>query len=240
MNRMYDDHKQDIGLTPQTVDTTSATGDFFPMKNHRVLGFPFYVGAMATTNTVVAQIVQATDAAGTSVKDVTGATATITAETAVQEATVTLATFTAGSVIVINGLTFTGHASTTTVANREFDISGTDTADAAELVTCINDTTYGVPGVTASSALGVVTLKATDPGEATITVVGVATIGVAATVKAIGYVEIESDQLDTNNDFTYAAIKLTTDASLVVGAGLVRDRSRYNPDQNLAAYKLGV
>lgn len=240
MNRMYDDHKQDIGLIPQTVATTSATGEFFPMKNHRVLGFPFYVGAMATTNTVIAQIVQATDSAGTSVKNVTGATATITAETNVQAATVTLATFTAGSVIVINGLTFTAHASTTTVANREFSIGGTDTADAAELVTCINDTTYGVPGVTASSAAGVVTLVLTEPGEGTITVVGVATIGVAATLRAIGYVEIETDQLDTNNDFTYAAIKLTTSASLVVGAGMIRDRSRYNPDQSLAAYKLGV
>lgn len=240
MNRIYDDHKFDIGLYPQSIATTSATGEFFNMANHRVLGFPITVGAMATTKTVVAQIVQATDASGTSVKNVAGATCTITADTLVKTATVTLATFTATNVIVINGLTFTAHASTTTVANREFSIAGTDTQDAAELVTCINDATYGVPGVTATSALGVVTLALTQPDVGSITVVGVATIGVAATVQADAYLEIEADQLDTNNDFTHAAIKLTTDDTIVCQASLVRDRSRYTPTQYFAAYKLGV
>lgn len=240
MNRIYDDHKFDIGLYPQSIASTSATGDFFNMENHRTLGFYTTVGAMATTNTVVAQIVQATDAAGTGVKNVTGATCTLTADTLVKKATVTLATFTATNVIVINGLTFTAHASTTTVANREFSIAGTDTQDAAELVTCINDATYGVPGVTATSALGVVTLSLTEPGVGSITVVGVASIGVAATVYADSYVEIETDQLDTNNNFTFAAIKLTTDATIVCASDFVADRERYTPAQYFGAYKLGV
>lgn len=240
MNRIYDENKMGVGLLQQDIASTTATGQYFGMANHRVVGFPFTVGAMATGTTVVGQIVQATDAAGTGSKNVTGATCTITANTNVLGATVTLATFTAGSVIVINGLTFTGHASTTTVANREFDISGTDTADAAELVTCINDATYGVPGVTATSALGVVTLVSTEPGEETISVTGVATIGVAATTQALGYLEIEADQLDTENDFTHVALSLTTDATINCHAGIIRERSRYNPDQNFTAYKLGV
>lgn len=240
MNYIFDDHKIDGALQSGDIASTTATGKYFNMKNHRVVGFPFKVGAMALTNTVVAQIVQATDAAGTGSKNVTGATCTVIANTAVQGATITLATFTAGSVIVINGLTFTGHASTTTVANREFDISGTDTADAAELVTCINDATYGVPGITATSALGVVTLASTEPGETSITVVGVATIGVAATTEAIGYVEIEADQLDTENDFTHVALSLTTNATIECDADCLRERCRYTPDQNFAAYKLGV
>lgn len=234
MKRIYDENKFGISLAPQSA-TGAVTGDFFPMKNHRNVAFPFVVGAMATGDTVTAQVVQATDGSGTGVKDVTSATCTITADTNVAEATVTLATFTAGSVIVINGLTFTAHATTTTYANREFSISGTDTADAAELVLCINHATYGVPGVTASSALGVVTLVATDPGETAITVVGVATIGVAATVKAIGYIEISTDILDTNNDFIYAALKLTTSTALDVSAGMISDRSRYQDAQVLAA-----
>jgi len=73
--------------------------------------------------------------------------------------TITLATFAAGSTVTVNGLVFTGHASTTTVANREFTIAGDNTADAAALAVCINAATYGVPGVTATSALGVVTLE---------------------------------------------------------------------------------
>lgn len=86
---------------------------------------------------------------------------------------ITLASVLAGDTVIIGGLTFTAHTDTTTVANREFDISGDDTADAAELATCINDGTYGVPGVTATSALGVVTLtRATAGTPNTITQTG--------------------------------------------------------------------
>jgi len=67
----------------------------------------------------------------------------------------TLAGVTAGQTVTINGLTFTAHTNTTTAANREFSISGTDTQDAGELVTCLSDATYGVPGVT--STLGAAT-----------------------------------------------------------------------------------
>ncbi|MDD4868524.1 MAG: CehA/McbA family metallohydrolase, partial [Mycobacterium sp.] len=45
-----------------------------------------------------------------------------------------------------SGLTFTAHATTTTVSARQFSIAGTDAQDAAELATCLNDATYGVPG----------------------------------------------------------------------------------------------
>ena len=63
--------------------------------------------------------------------------------------TLTLASVAAAETLILGGLTFTAHATVTTVANREFSISGTDTADAVELAICINDSTYGVPGVTA-------------------------------------------------------------------------------------------
>lgn len=88
-----------------------------------------------------------------------------------------LATVLAGQTIIINGLTFTAHATTTTVANREFSISGTDSADATALATCINDTTYGVPNVNATVSSSRITLTpypGTDitatPSNSTITV----------------------------------------------------------------------
>jgi len=89
---------------------------------------------------------------------------------AITEMTITLATFLVGGTITINSLVFTAHVDTTTVADREFDISGDDTADAVELVTCINDATYGVPGITATSTLGVVKLVSIDPSKTLITV----------------------------------------------------------------------
>lgn len=64
----------------------------------------------------------------------------------------TLSGVTAGQTITINGLTFTAHATTTTAANREFSIAGTDTQDATELTTVLNDATYGVPGVIATQS----------------------------------------------------------------------------------------
>ena len=70
---------------------------------------------------------------------------------------VTCATAVAGDTVTINGLVFTGHADTTTEANREWDIAD-DNAAAAALVTCINDATYGVPGVTARATGAVVFL----------------------------------------------------------------------------------
>jgi len=73
---------------------------------------------------------------------------------------VTLASVTAGQTVVVNGLTFTGHATTTTAANREFAINGTDAQDAAALVTCLNDATYGIgPYVATQSSAGEILIQ---------------------------------------------------------------------------------
>jgi hypothetical protein len=66
----------------------------------------------------------------------------------------TLATVLATQTVTIDGITFTAHASTTTVASRQFRMNQSDTLDAAELVTCINDATYGVSGVLATLGAG--------------------------------------------------------------------------------------
>lgn len=234
MHRIYDINKIDLAIEPVSLASTSRTSDYYRANHFRQFGFLFGAAAMAAANTVVAQIVQATDAAGTGSKNVAGATCTITANTLVKSGTLTLATALAGETVVINGITFTAHATTTTVANREFSIAGTDTQDAAELVTCINDATYGVPGVTATSNLGVVTLVATSPGDVAITLAGDTNI-TAATLAAAAYIEIDNCLLDKNNGFEYAAITLTTNATILVDSWLLREACRYTPTQYLAA-----
>ena len=74
---------------------------------------------------------------------------------------VTLSGVTAGQTVTVGGLTFTAHGTTTTAANREFSIAGTDTQDAGELVTCLNDATYGIgPAVaTLGAATGEVLIQ---------------------------------------------------------------------------------
>jgi hypothetical protein len=59
--------------------------------------------------------------------------------------------------VTINGVVFTAHATVTTKASRQFSISGNDTQDGDELAACINDATYGVPGVTAANSTGTIT-----------------------------------------------------------------------------------
>ena len=96
--------------------------------------------------------------------------------------TLTLASVLADDSVTINGLTFTAHATVTTVADREFSISGDDTADAQALKGLINDAVYGVPGVTATGAAAVLTLTADDLDNTTVTVAdAAATITAAVT-----------------------------------------------------------
>jgi hypothetical protein len=77
------------------------------------------------------------------------------------EKTITFAAGQAADTVTINGLVFTAHANTTTVATRTFSVGADEDAAAVQLALCINDATYGVPGVTATAALHVVTLTAT-------------------------------------------------------------------------------
>lgn len=117
--------------------------------------------------------------------------------------TLTLSTVLANETIVINGQTYTAHATTTTTANREFSISGSDTADAGELTTCINDATNG------SS-----TVDATDNGDGTITLTLVdrldpagitAPTGTAITNATIVATAVH-DELATTGDVTAGAV----------------------------------
>lgn len=84
-------------------------------------------------------------------------------------ATVTLASCTAGNGVRISGITFVAVTGTPVVANREFKRGVSDTADAVSLVAAINGDTTVSKLVTATSALGVVTLTA-NPGVSGVTV----------------------------------------------------------------------
>jgi hypothetical protein len=232
MERLYDKIKIDAAIAPVSLASTSATSLYYRANEFRKLGFIISAAAIAATKTVVAQVVQATDSAGTSSKNVTSATATITANSKVKRATLTLSGAAATNTCVINGLTFTG-AAATSYSDREFIASGTDTQDAAALVLCVNHATYGVPGVTASNASGVVTLTATEPGDISISVTGGTNI-TAATLDACAYIEINAEDLDKNNGFKYAAITVTTDATIVAGVNLIRGDARYSPIQYFA------
>ena len=233
MERMYETAKVDLGVVPQTVNNSNVTGRYYAAKEYRRALAVLQVGALAATKTAKIEVFEATDAAGTSAQLISGATATITANTAVTEMTAALATVLAADTITINGVTFTAHATTTTAANREFSISGNDTADGDALVTCINDATYGVSGVTASNSSGTVTLKATDPGETTITASSVGGTITLATTQAEAYVEV--DGLGLSATYTHVGCKITSTGNGIVGALLMRGNARGAITQRVGA-----
>lgn len=234
MKHLNKREKLDIALKPQALNNTNATGRYFGMQMFRKAIFWLLGGAMAATKTTKIELLQAKDAAGTGAKAITGAEATITANIAVTEVTLTCATVLATQAVTINGLVFTAAASAD-LPNRVFAVGANDTECAASLVLAINHATAGVPGITASSALGVVTLKATNPGEATITIADPAATITPATTEAQAYVEIDAGSLDLAGGFEYVAAKVTTTATSVVAVNVVRGDGRFEALQQVGA-----
>lgn len=78
-----------------------------------------------------------------------------------QSATLKFATVLSSSQIYVDGLRFTAGTSTN-ASLRTFSVLGTDAQDAAAFCTCVNDETYGAPGVTATNDSNVITLVSTN------------------------------------------------------------------------------
>ena len=243
MKPMLKRNKYDIGLVPQALNNNNVTSRYFDMKNYRKLVAKAVVGAMATGTTATLALFEATSGAGANAVALvpavfgvpTAASAVITANTNVTVATLTAAACAPLDTFVLNGLTYTG-AAAADLPNRVFLADAADNnATAASIAAAINHATAGVPGVTATANAAVVTLTATEAGEATITVVGTAVRLVAATLQAIAAVEIDATQLDVNNDFQFVAARLTTTANTVIGVEIERGDARYEPTQFGAA-----
>lgn len=136
--------------------------------------------------------------------------------------TITLATCLAGTEIEVNGVKFRAIASgTPTIANGEFVISGDDTADAVSLVAAINGSTDAAIAslVTATSALGVVTVTATQK-DAFGNAITIKTNGVVAsgTVTLLG---AQVDDTVTINGTTLTAKQHRATGTLDAGTAIV-------------------
>lgn len=116
------------------------------------------VAGILASGTITAASVQAADTF-----TINGVTLTSRQEMA--RGTITLSGVTAGQTVTVNGVVFTAIAGTTS-AGRSFAIGGTDTEDATELKNCINADPVLSLILTASSAAGVVSLRAIAPGTA--------------------------------------------------------------------------
>jgi len=225
-------------MVPVSVSGASTTHKFFSMAGfYRVAFHVIGVAAsIADAVTMTLQTMQATDSAGNGAKVITNNAATATVPVKVIAANVALANAAAGSVITINGLTFTG-AAATTVASREFKADGADGADVTALVACINDATYGVPGVTAVDGAGnSIDLIVDEPGETTITISDESAVftPIATALEAI--VEVDASNLDIAGGFDHIGCLVTTSAAITCSTTAIFD-PRYSPGQQVAAEK---
>lgn len=225
-------------MLPVSVNGASTTHKFFPMAgSHRVAFHVVGVAAsIADAVTMILQTMQATDSAGTGAKVITNNAATATVPVKVIAANVALANAAAGSVITINGLTFTG-AAATDATKREFAAGGNDAADVLALVSCINDATYGVPGVTAADGAGdSIDLTVDEPGETTITISDESAVftPIATALEAI--VEVDASNLDIAGGFDHIGCLVTTSAAITCSTTAIFD-PRYSPGQQVAAEK---
>ena len=240
MHKLNNFLKIDPALTAASHGTSAVTGAFYKMSQFRRALFVLIVGALASAKTSILQIVQATDADGSDVKNIDNATCTITANTKVNSLKITAAAVQAADTITVNGITFTG-ASAEDVNERKFLAYAEGTKDAGtakSIADCINDATYGVPGVTASASAAVVTLTVDEPGKTVITATSSsATTLAVATISAIAFVEVEATHLDEANGFTHVAAKLTNSEAANSSVTLLRGDARYTPDQVVAASK---
>ena len=225
-------------MLPVSVNGASTTHKYFPMNSYHRVAFHVIgcAASIADAVTMILQTMQATDAAGTGAKVITNNAATATVPVKVIAANVTLANAAAGSVITINGLTFTG-AAATDATKREFIASGNDAADCTALISCINHAVYGVPGVTAAEGAGdSIDLTVDEPGETTITISDESAVftPIATALEAI--VEVDASNLDIAGGFDHIGCLVTTSAAITCSTTAIFD-PRYSPGQQVAAEK---
>jgi len=225
LEREYEKIKLDVGLLPQSLASTSGTGPYFSLAEFRSALAILNVGNITAAGSVALQILEAkTEAAGSS-QDLTGKLSTIAANVKVKSLSITCVDGAAEDTLVITvggvAYTFTGKVAEDTDA-QEFKADGDDSADAASIVNCVNATLAGK--ITASAALGVVTLVA-DDGYYIEAIAETGAFTTFATLSALAYVWLEG--LDLTALYSWIACKVTTASNTgICSAILIRGKSR--------------
>jgi hypothetical protein len=238
--RVIDDIKIDNALAPISLVSTNATSPYFNMARTERACFVCTYAQLATTGTVKLEVFRAADIIGTSTVLIATATQTtgateITHLAAIKK--ITLATFIATATITVvayynnaafYSLTYTAHATTTTIASRQFSIAGADTADAVEFCKCANDASYGTPGIYWFNTAGAITGQALDE-NITFTITCSVDDGTDTRVVPQGYLIVEVDKTTVSSALNWVAAKVTTTATVVCGVTLLR-HMRYSPN----------
>jgi len=248
MHDIAESTKFDTALQAQTGQT-SLTGEWFSMEKYAKALFLLTVQGQLTGASLDFKVYEATDATGSDESQL-GATISMAQGIKINSCQIVMNspdvddtikilpyTFVNGVMTAGTELTFTAKASET-LSSRYFDQSGTTTEQATSLAACINDATYGVPGVLATASSDTVTLTMTEPGE------GVFTITESDTAKTVvtdlvqqAYFEVAVQDMDRDNDFTHIGARVSgVDSTTEFACVLVRAVAGYLPVGQAVAY----
>lgn len=247
--------KIDTALQAQT-GKTELTGEWFKMTEYAKALFLITIQGQLTGASLDFAVYEATDAEGSGGSQLgaagVGATIamaqgiklgsakiTVDAGNSVVDETLTLTpyTFVNGVLTAGTALIFTAKTSET-LASRYFDQSGTADEEATSLAACINDATYGVPGVLATAAAAVVTLTMTEPGDGLFTITESEPTNLVVTdLVQQAYFEVAVQDLDRDNGFTHVGARVSgVDAGTEFACVIVRAVAGYLPVGQAVAY----
>lgn len=250
MHDIVESTKVDCAIYP--IDgSTSYNGEYFNMKTYAKALFVVQVSGQLTGEEIVFKVYEAVDAAGSGTPQQLGADITLAQGVKITMCTVTMNTPDVDDTIIItpytfvNGvmtagtaLTFTAKAAES-LANRQFAQSGNTTAQATSLAACINDATYGVPGVLASASSAVVTLTMDEPGDGTFTITEVDTAKTIVTdLLQQAHFEVAVQDMDREDDFTHIQARVSDISASVefYSCTLIRAVAGYKPVGQVSAY----
>ena len=234
MNRNYEDLKVDIGLLPQSLASTNATGKYYNMAEYREALAILTVGNITAAGTAAIQIMEAKTEAAGSAQALTSRVATIAANVKVASLSITCVGGTTGDTLVVTvggvAYTFTGAAAQDLPA-QEWIHSGDDEADATSIVACVNYTLAGK--ITATNTVGVITLVA-DDGYYIEAIAETGSFTTFATLSAQAYVWFDS--MDLTALYPWVACKVTTGGNTgICNAVLVRGKKKGAVVQRMGA-----
>ena len=262
MHMIREGVKLDVAVKPYVgSEGATYTGEYFRMDTFAKARFTGIVRGQLTAATCTMAVYEAKDATGDTPL-ILGAAVTFTQGSKVSMATCLCNTVSVADTVILTPYYFNGEgtltagtavtftaAAATSVANREF-INTNDTAAGAALAECINDDTYGVPGLLASASTGTVTITCTEPGGGDRQVLpakngtGAFDITESNTTRLViedliqmADFEVYVQDLDRDDDFTHVGARFASiETDVYTCAFLERAMAGYGPVGQAVAY----
>ena len=255
MHMIREGVKFDCAVKP-IDDGTSITGEWFRLDTFAKAKFTGVVKGQTNGQSCTMGVWQATSAAGGGTPALLGAVVTFTQGSKVTLAQVVMNSPDVGDTVILTPYYFNGEGTLTagdaltftaaaaqSLPNRQFDQSGNTTQQATSLAACINDATYGVPGLLASASTATVTISCTEPGGGDRQVTcekdgtgafDITEVDVAKTVVTdliqMADIEVYVQDLNRDDGYTHVGARFASvDVGTFVVAAIERAMAGYGP-----------